>query len=43
VVGLVDVSQTIREMLALLNVSVSKHALLEVRMCCNFGEGRLIA
>lgn len=32
VVGLVDVSQTIREMLALLKVSVSKHALLEVRL-----------
>ena len=30
--GLVDVSQTIREMLALLKVSVSKHALLEVRL-----------
>jgi C4-dicarboxylate-specific signal transduction histidine kinase len=32
VVGLVDVSQTIREMQSLLKVSVSKHALLEVRL-----------
>ena len=31
-VELVDVSQTIREMLVLLKVSVSKHALLEVRL-----------
>jgi CheY-like chemotaxis protein len=31
-VGLVDVSQTIREMQSLLKVSVSKHALLELRL-----------
>jgi PAS domain S-box-containing protein len=31
-VGLVDVSQTISEMMALLKVSVSKHAVIEVRL-----------